>query len=277
MGLYTGGCATSTSIALSRLGIKTAVIGKVGQDGLGDFLIESLKKENVNTTGIVRSAVSNTSGTMVILDSTGERSFIHYTGANSELGIDDIDFRSLKENQVLHIAGTFLLPRFDGYEMAETLKRVKNMGVIISVDTAWDSTGKWLKTIESCLPYIDIFIPSLDEARLISGEEEPDDIADFFLSYGIGTVVIKMAERGSFARNATQRFFMPAFKVDVKDTTGAGDAFVGGFLAGTVKGLSLEDSLRLGNATGALCVTGFGASGRIRSWQDTMEFISKYN
>lgn len=277
MGLYNGGCATNSGITLARLGIKTQVFGMVGSDGLGDFLINFLKKEGINTQGIKRSTTKNTSATMVILNESGERSFIHYIGANGEFGIDHINFELLGNTRIAHIAGSYLMSKFDGHETAQTLKTLKKMGVMTSLDTAWDSTGKWISIIEECLPYIDIFIPSLDEAQMISGKEKPEDIAKFFLSYGIKTLVLKMGEMGSFAQDSKDRIVMPPFKVNVKDTTGAGDAFVGGFLAGVVRGLDLKESLRLGNAAGALCVMSFGASNGVKSWEDTMNFIIRQN
>ncbi|WP_041424229.1 carbohydrate kinase family protein [Thermosediminibacter oceani] len=276
IGLYTGGCAVNTAIALSRLGIKTGLIGKVGCDYLGEFLIDSLKKEGVDTGGIVRTDVKNTSSTIVIVDKSGERSFIHYVGANAEFGLDDMNFELLKGNKIVHIAGSFLMPKFDGIETAKALKRIKEMGVTTSVDTAWDASGRWLKTIEPCLPYIDIFIPSIDEAKMISGEEKPEKIAEFFMSYGIKTVVIKMGSAGSFGCNKQEQIYMPPFKVEVKDTTGAGDSFVAGFLTGIVREFSLEESLELGNAAGALCVTSYGASAGIKSLADTLEFIKRH-
>lgn len=276
IGIYTGGCAVNTGIALSRLGIKTGVIGKVGNDSLGDFIINSLKSENVDTNGIVRSKEKNTSTTVVLVNDEGERSFIHYIGANGDLGIDDINFEYLLGNKIVHIAGSFLMPKFDGAQTAEALRKIKGMGITTSLDTAWDSSGKWFETLESCLPYIDIFIPSIDEARMISKKDKPEEIAQFFIEYGVKTVIIKMGSEGSFAFNGKETIYMPAFKVNVKDTTGAGDSFVAGVLTGIIKGFSLKDSLELGNAVGALCVTSFGASSGIKSFDETMDFIKKH-
>jgi sugar/nucleoside kinase (ribokinase family) len=277
MGLYNGGCATNTGIALARQGIDTQVFGMVGSDGLGDFLVNTLKKEGINTQGIKRSTDKNTSATMVILNENGERSYIHHTGANGEFGIDYIDFELLNNTKIAHIAGSFLMSRFDGHETAKTLKKLRSMRIITSLDTAWDFTGQWLSLIEECLPYIDIFIPSIDEAQMISGKEKPEDIAEFFMSYGIKTLVLKMGGMGSFAKDSKETIYMPPFNVDVKDTTGAGDAFVGGFLAGISRGMDLKESLILGNALGAMCVMSYGASSGIKSWEDTMCFIKENN
>ncbi len=149
------------------------------------------------------------------------------------------------------------------------------MRIITCLDTAWDCNDKWLSSIEECLPYIDYFIPSIDEAKKISAKETPEDIAEFFLSYNINTVVLKMGGQGSFAMDAKEQVYMPAFKINVKDTTGAGDAFAGGFLAGIAKELGIRESLTLGNAAGALCVAEFGASTGLKSWDETRKFIEK--
>lgn len=273
MSLHTGGCAANTGIALSRLGIKTGVMGKVGSDGLGDFLINVLKKEAIDTKGIVRSKESNTSSTMVIVDNDGERSFIHHIGANADFGIKDVNFNLLKNCKIAHIAGSFLMPKFDGNQTKECLRKLKKYKIITSVDTAWDHTGRWLETIEQSLPFVDIFIPSIDEAELISGKDTPEEMAEFFMKYGVKTVVIKMGDKGSFAKDKDTEIYMPSFKVEAKDTTGAGDSFVAGFLAGIVRGLSLEKSLKLANAVGAMCVTQFGASAGIKNFDETMKFI----
>lgn len=273
MSLHTGGCAANTGIALSRLGIKTGVIGKVGSDGLGDFIVNALKREAIDIKGIARSQKDNTSSTMVIVDKDGERSFIHNIGANADFGIKDINFDLLKNCKIAHIAGSFLMPQFDGKQTKECLEKLKKHGIKTSVDTAWDSTGKWLKIIEQSLPFIDIFIPSIDEARLISGKDTLKEMAEFFMEYGVKTVVIKMGDKGSYAKDKDKELYIPPFKVEAKDTTGAGDSFVAGFLAGVVHGFPLEKSLELGNAVGAMCVTQFGASAGIKSFDETLQFI----
>jgi len=100
MGLYNGGCATNTGIALARMGIETQVLGMVGSDGLGDFIVNLLKREGISTQGIARSTTKNTSATMVILNEGRERSFIHYIGANGEFGIDNVNLIPLQKHEL---------------------------------------------------------------------------------------------------------------------------------------------------------------------------------
>lgn len=273
--LQSGGCATNTGNALGKLGIDTAIIGKVGQDGFGDFLINTVHSFGVKTQGIKRDSSVNTSATLVMVAEDGERSFIHYIGANARLREEDVDFSLIKGAKILHVAGALLMPGFDGQPSARIMKRAKEMGVKTALDTAWDSTGRWMETLEPCLYHTDIFLPSIEEAKMLAGEDDPSKIADKFLGYGIQVVGLKMGSKGCYVKSQDEEFFVPAFNVKAVDATGAGDSFVAGFLAGAVKGLSLRDCAVLGNAVGASSVTAIGASTGILSWDDTLKFIKE--
>ncbi|NPV54996.1 MAG: sugar kinase [Firmicutes bacterium] len=273
MELHTGGCATNTGTALARLGFDTAVIGKVGADGFGDFILKRMTENGLNVEGVVIDPSTNTSATMVMVSSDGERSFLHYTGTNAKFTFDDINWDIVKSAKLLHIGGFFLLPSFDGIQTRDALKRAKELGVITSLDTAWDDRGNWMKLLKPCLPYVDVFLPSIEEAKMLTGESDPARIASKFMEYGVKTVGLKMGSEGSFVKSGDQEFRIPAYKVKVVDATGAGDAFVAGFIAGVVKGWDLETTGRFANAVGASCVTAIGASSGIKSLQETLEFI----
>lgn len=271
--LYTGGCATNTSIALSKLGYDPYVIGKVGNDYLGDFVLKNLKENGIISTGIKRE--SHTSATMVFVDKSGERSFIHSTGANSTIRNSEIDWEQLAKYDIVHIAGTFLMPGFDGLETARFLKKAKSLGLITTLDTAWDSKGRWLKILEESLPYIDYFLPSYEEAVELSNLTKEEEIADFFLNKGVKNVGIKLGDRGCYLANKDKRIREYSISVDVRDTTGAGDAWAAGFLAGLAEKWSLEETCRFANAVGASAVQEIGASTGIKSKKETLELIKE--
>lgn len=265
MELHSGGCAANTAICLSRLGIKTAVSGKVGMDGFGDFLVNKFKSEGLEVSGIRRDSVTNTSVTMVMVDEGGERSFIHYIGTNAALREKDIDLDLFPDAKILHLGGFYLMPGFDGEPASRVLKKAKEKGLFTSLDTCWDSQGRWLRLLEPCLEVTDIFLPSIEEAKKISNEEEPEKIAEFFLKRGVQTVGLKMGEKGAFIASQDEAFSLSPFKVNVVDTTGAGDAFVAGFLAGKVFGDNLRDTARLACAAGAASVSAIGATDGVKS------------
>jgi len=274
MELHTGGCANNTAIGLARLGISSGAMGKVGNDGFGDFIIRNLKENNVDTQGVKRAADANTSFTFVMIAPSAERSFLHYIGANATLCYEDIDFELIKKCKILHIAGSFLMPGFDGENTAKVLREAKELGVTTALDTAWDSKGNWLKLLEPCLNYVDIFLPSIEEAKMLTNLKEPPEIADFFLNYGIKTVGLKMGVEGSYIRTKDEEIRLPAYKVRTVDMTGAGDAFAAGFLAGTVMKWNLEETTKLANATGAACVTAIGTTAGIKNLEETTKIIS---
>ncbi len=271
--LHTGGCALNTGIALRRLGVSTGIMGKVGKDGFGDFLLKIMEQEGLDIRGIKKEEGIYTSSTMVMVDPDGERRFVHYIGANGRFGLRDIDWEIMAEARILHVAGAMVMPALDGKPLSELLKKAKEMKKITSLDTVWDISGRWLTLIEEALPYVDYFLPSFEEAKMLSGEEEPAAIAEFFLKKGAGVVGIKMGAKGCYVADGETEITTPAYKVQAVDTTGAGDAFVGGFLAGVIEGWELEFTSRFANAVGAFCVQGIGASPGIKSREEIIAFM----
>lgn len=274
MELHTGGCAGNTAIGLRRIGIPAGVIGKVGEDGFGDFYLSVMAREGVDYSGIARDRSANTSSTMVLVHGDGERSFIHYIGANAQLRAEEVDLGLLDGARVLHVAGALLMPGLDGEPTASLLQAARARGLVTSLDTAWDSTGRWMKAIAPALPHLDYFLPSIEEARMLTGAHDPADIAEALLACGTGVVALKMGEDGCYVAGRGEKLRVPAFDVATIDATGAGDAFVAGFLAGVVKGWSLRETARFANAVGALCTLAIGTTAGIRSMEETREFMA---
>jgi sugar/nucleoside kinase (ribokinase family) len=275
MTLSIGGCAANAGVGLQRLGVATEVVGKVGRDGFGDFIMAELHSAGVGTAGIVQDPATSTSATMVVVGSDGERTFIHYIGANAKLRPAEFDRELVHSGRFLHVAGTFLMPGFDGAPAAEVLRDARDAGVCTCCDSAWDATGKWMETIAPMLPHMDYFLPSFEEAREITGRERPRDVAAALLDAGVGCVALKMGSEGCHVWTADSETGAPIFRVDPVDACGAGDAFCAGFIAGLAHGWDLERCAILANACGALCVTAMGATAGLRGFAETLEFVSE--
>jgi len=273
MELHTGGCAGNTAIGLARLGVESALICRVGQDGFGDYLVANAQREGVDTRGMKRDPQALTSSTMVMVHGDGERSFIHHLGANATLTDSDVDWDLVGQADILHIAGSFLMPALDGQPTARLLKEARRRGITTALDTAWDSMGHWMDLLGPALPYVDIFLPSIEEARMLTGEYEPERVAANLANRGVGLVGLKMGEHGCFVRSGSTTLSLPAYQIDPVDATGAGDAFVAGFLTGIVNGYDLERTARLGNAVGAMCTQAMGTTAGIRSLAETEKFM----
>lgn len=278
MELHLGGCASNSAVDLEIIGIKTAIIGRVGDDGLGTFVINNMEQKGVNVNGISVSKTSNTSASMVLVNSKSERTFLHQLGANADFFSDNISMSIILKSKFLFIAGALLMPKFDGVPTAELLKNVSETGIITIMDTAWDSTGKWMELIKPCLPYLDYFIPSFEEAEMITNKNQPEEIADVLLNGGVNTVVIKLGSKGCFIKNRRgEKYTIDAFKgIDAVDTTGAGDSFAAGFITGLTKGWDLKLCGKFANAAGALCVMKVGATSGIKKMDEILDFINNY-
>lgn len=276
--LHTGGNAANTGISLAKLGVQTAVIGKVGDDGFGDFLVRRLEQHGIDAGGVARDNQMATSATMVLGHSDGERTFLHYIGANATLRYEDIDLDRVLGSKIVDIAGALVMPALDGEPTVRLLKQAQEAGVITALDTVWDSQGRWMDVVGPCLPYVDYLMPSYEEARMLAGgREAPAEIARFLQDRGARTVGIKMGAQGVYLRTADgTEIHVPALPVQAVDALGAGDAFLAGFFAGLVRDWDLERCLRFGNAVGACCVTALGATTGVRSFEETEAFLQQF-
>ena len=158
-------------------------------------------------------------------------------------------------------------------QSVKLLAHAKSKGLITTLDLIApnDDTIGLLKPI---LPYVDYFMPSMEEALFISKQDSPESAAKFFLDLGAKACIFKWGDRGSFIKTETEQFRLPAYAVDVKDTTGCGDAYCGGFVAGLCIGLDLREACRLGTATSGLVATGLGSDAGVVDYETTKNFMA---
>jgi sugar/nucleoside kinase (ribokinase family) len=273
MELHVGGCAANTGIALAKLGVDVSVIGKVGHDGFGDFLIKAIGRWGVNTDSIVRCEEASTSFTFIMVSSDGERRFLHTIGANATFTDKDVNMRAVQDAKIVHVAGSFLMPTFDGVQTAKVLKAARKAGVRTALDTAYNDRVKdWLGKIKPCFPHLDWFMPSIEEAEKISGRKDFREMARFFREGGCRNVAIKLGREGSYVLTDDEEAHVPIYKVKTVDTSGAGDCFAAGFLCGILKEWSAEESARFGNAVAAHCVQAIGCTTGVTCFEDIRKF-----
>ena len=270
MGLYVGGCAANTASGLARLGIPVGVLGKVGADPLGEFLRGALAADGVDTRGLIVSPGSATSATMALVGSSGERAFLHTFGGNGDLVAEEIDLAACGAARILHVGGVGLLPSLDGEPLGRVCHAAQSRGMTVTLDTAWDPTGRWRGPL-AALPHVDYFLPSREEAAHIFGMSAPEAIVRAARAYGARAVVVKLGADGCYVDAGEPPLRLPALTGPVVDTTGAGDAFCAGFLAGVAHGWDAAASARLGIAVGCLAVSRMGAVSGIRSLAAALE------
>lgn len=276
--LSVGGCAANAAIDLAKLGVSASICAKIGRDSFGRFVSEEIRRANVGAAGLKESATAQTSASVVAVGSDGERSVMHCFGANAEFCLDDIDIEQLAESKILFVSGAFLMPALDGRDTATLLKKARERGVLCCLDTAWDPAGKWMATLGQCMPQLDWFMPSYEEAAKLSGEEAPERMAARFHKLGAANVVIKLGGDGCYvSTQGGERFHAPAYQgIAVVDTSGAGDSFCAGFLAGLAQGWAISKCARFANAVGAHCVMALGTTAGIRKMAETLDFMDSF-
>ncbi len=277
--LTVAGTAAGTAVDLAKLGAEVVTMGAIGQDEPGNFIVDTMHRYGINTDNLVRKDGVQTSCTMLPIRPNGERPALHVLGANAEFSLDDINWDAIKAADYLHFGGTYLLPKLDGEPMAEVLKFAKENDTVTTLDILAVPHDDMLAVIEPSLPYIDYFLPGIEEAGMIAGigEDKPDEIINFFLDKGLHYAVFTMGGQGSIiaSRNLDAPIRIPAFEVPVVDSTGCGDAYCAGFLVGLSKGWPLERCGLFGAAASALVITGLGSDAGIVDYDTTLAFMTE--
>ncbi len=252
-----GGCALNTSSALARLGLEVAALGKVGADPLGDFVLGLLAERGVEAGGVLRDPSMPTSASVVLVDSAGERTFLHVPGANAAFRAEEVG-EAVYAGRALHLAGALVLDALDGEPLAAVLAEARRRGIRTSVDTVFDASGRWERVVPS-LAQCDLVTPALAEARAITGEHEPARAAARLRELGAREAAVTLGEGGCHVSADGFEGHVPGCRVEAVDGTGAGDAFAAGFLYGKLADWPLERCARFANAAGALATTAVGA------------------
>jgi sugar/nucleoside kinase (ribokinase family) len=255
-----GGCASNVAADLARLGLRSAVVGRVGDDPAGDFVRGSLKTAGVDTSRVLSTPGHQTSATLVVNVRGEDRRFIHTFGANAAFTGDELPMELLPRAKVLYLGGLFLMPGLTGQRVTRLFQAARQAGLITVLDVVIpDPRGTW-PVLQQVLPHVDVFLPNHDEGELITGLSDPIAQARLFRGAGAGTVVITCGRDGSVLLADDQLWRGGIYPVDYVDGTGSGDAFAAGYMSGLLEGLPATECLVRGSALGASCVRQPGAT-----------------
>jgi sugar/nucleoside kinase (ribokinase family) len=267
------GTAAGTSVDLAKLGCNVIAVGAAGDDEMGNILLGIMNRYGIDTSHMRRKKGVQTSGTMLPIRPNGERPALHVMGTNATFSFEDVPQDIVKKADYVHIGGFYLMPKFDGEDTVKALKVAREGNAVTTMDVLGVKQDNMAEKILPAMPYLDFFMPNLEEAQMITGLTDVDQLCDFFLEAGAKHTILKMGERGSLIKNQEgMRLRVPAFQVEVVDTTGCGDAWTGGFIAGLSRGMSIEDAAKLASACGSLVATGLGSDAGIVDFDSTMKF-----
>jgi sugar/nucleoside kinase (ribokinase family) len=246
------GSAGGTALVLARLGAEVRSAGAIGTDAAGDMLLALLEREGVDTSLLVRRDEVQTSASVLPIRPDGSRPAFHVVGANGTYGPADAP---PTDADFLHLGG----PEFMGGEAAaEILSRARDHGAITSADILAPGEPGLLEWIAAALPHLDYLLPNDEQVLGFTGEDDLEAGCQALLGRGVSCIAATCGADGAVVVSAEGATRVPAFEVDVVDTTGCGDAFSAGFLRGLALGRDRERSAVLGCATAALVAGGLG-------------------
>jgi sugar/nucleoside kinase (ribokinase family) len=271
------GTAAGTSVDMAKLGLEVYAMGAIGDDEMGNFIVNTMNRYGINTDNLVQKNGVQTSATMLPIRPNGERPALHVTGANGELTLDDINFDAIASADYLHMGGTSLLPKLDGEPTRKVLEFARDAGVVTTFDLVAVDRPDLLDLIEPLLPYIDYFMPGLEEGEMMTGMTDRRKIIEFFLNKGAKHTVFKMGSEGSsiayMENGSVKEIRTPVYETNVVDTTGAGDSYCAGFIKGMSLGWDLKQCAMLGSAAAAQVVTGLGSDAGIVDFESTERYM----
>lgn len=275
--ITSGGDANNQAVTLSRLGSKTAPLLKMGRDSISNSVYDELEKEPLDLSLIIRDEKAKITMTVCVIKPNGERSFLVGKGSeNCFLTMEDIDLNLLKETKAITVGSLFTLKDLDRGGISKIFQKAREFGTITICDMAIDMMGIGPDAVMDVYPYTDYMMPSLEEAHYVTGEIDPDKIADALLSYGVKTVILKMGSEGCFVKNKDIRFYCDPYDIKPLDTTGCGDNFLAGFTHYLIQGRSLKEAIQFASATGALNATGIGAHLTVYGEAQVLDFMSTH-
>ncbi|MDN5316828.1 MAG: 2-dehydro-3-deoxygluconokinase [Thermoanaerobacterium sp.] len=256
------GAEANVAIGLSRLGHTVKYITKLGNDPFGKYIYEKLSEENIDVSSIKFTNEYPTGFMLKSKTSEGDPDIFYFRkgSAASHVTPNDIDC-DLDELKHIHITGiTAALSK----DTLDTLYRMieigKENGISISFDpnirkSLWQSEDEMVSTLNDIASRCDIVMPGIKEGLILTGSENPDDIADYYLDKGVETVIIKIGDKGAYVKTKDESFTVSGYKVEkIVDTVGAGDGFATGVISGLLEGLTLKDAVKRGNAIGAIII-----------------------
>jgi sugar/nucleoside kinase (ribokinase family) len=260
----------------AKLGLKSLAVGAVGDDEKADWVLMTLKKHGVDVSAMQRISGVPTSATILNVRPNGDRPALHVRGASDHFDVPPAMYDAVFDAPIVHLGGTGLLRKLDGPASETLLREAKARGCIVTFDLI-AANAETAAIVKPLLPHIDYFMPSIEEARDMSGQATPEDCAKFYLDHGATACVFTLGAEGAYyAHRDGTRLLSPAYDIQVVDTTGCGDAFDAGFITALHHTMDVETGLRFAQASAGLVASGLGSDAGIVSFEATLETMRNW-
>jgi 2-dehydro-3-deoxygluconokinase len=276
-----GGDTSNAAIAAARQGASVGYITGIGADTFGEDFLELWRSESVDTSTVKIDPAAHT-GIYFVTHTEKGHAFTYFRAgsAASRMAPSDMPDDAIRAAKIFHISGISQAISGSAADAGfHAIQLARASGVRVSYDTnlrlrLWD-LARARAVIHAAIAMADIALPSYDDAVALTGQEDADAIADFYLRLGCKLVALKLGKEGVLLADANARERIAGHQVDAVDATGAGDTFGGSFLARLVAGDSPRDAALYANAAAALATTGYGAVAPIPREPQVRAFLAR--
>ena len=269
--LSAGGEAVNEAVAAAKLGMRTAVFCALGDDGAGTLVRSVLEQNGVDTRFVKESP--QTPVTTMFVRGDGTRKSITNLAHRYNFHPEKNPERFTDARAIL-LGSLFRAPFDDPEIIYSVVRAAKDAGELVAADTKLPNFRKLsLNDIRDTLEMIDYLTPNEDEAKYLTGREDPEEMADALLAYGVKNVIIKLGGAGCCMKSADGFIRLPAVNVRAVDATGAGDNFAAGFVCEILRGTPPEKALAFANACGAVCATAVGACTALKNREQVLALL----
>ena len=273
------GTAAGTGVDLAKLGAQVLAIGAIGDDLLGDMVTAAMARHGVDTSGLSRKSGAQTSATILPIRGNGERPALHVPGATSLLELADVDLDRVRRSRALLVGAPDALgPVVE--DLPQVIKTAQQGGALVAVDVLHPGRPRDFERLAPLLALTDWFLPNADQLLALTGRADLAGAIKDVLALGVGGVAVTLGADGCLVATGGAPTHLPALEVDVVDTTGCGDGFTAGMLAGLLlspdpTSVAPVDAAWLGVACGSLVATGLGSDAGIENLGQVLDFLSR--
>jgi sugar/nucleoside kinase (ribokinase family) len=268
------GTAAGTAVDLAKLGADVLTIGAIGEDLLGDLLVEAMRRHGVDTSSVVRKPGIQTSATILPIRPNGERPALHVPGATRYLTLDDIDLDRVAGTRALMVGAPDALGDFVEKGLLDAVAAAKGGDALVVVDVLHPGRASDLDRLSSLLGAADWFLPNAEQLAALADTPDVYLAIKKILNLGTGGVAVTLGADGCLvAWPGSDPVHLRAIPVGVVDTTGCGDAFNAGMIAGLLLGAGPVDAASLGIACGSLVATGLGSDAGLTGLEQALDLL----
>jgi sugar/nucleoside kinase (ribokinase family) len=268
------GTAAGPAVDLAKLGAEVISIGVIGDDYEGGLVADLEAKHGVDTSRLLRAEGAPTHVSLLFIGPDGERNPIMIRpGTMDRLAFDDIDFEAIASADVLHIGGADMLGEFAAEPLVEVMRFAREKGVVTTLDVLAKCEGEMVDHLAPALRQAQFFFPNEGQLAQMTGTDDPATGVARMRELGVETVVGTLGEHGSLISGPAGDAHVPAYEIDLVDTTGCGDAYVSGFIVGIANGWDPAAAGWLGSAASGLVATGLGSDAGIVDLPTTLDFM----